>query len=113
MSNKNYHILIVDDEPGFHVQIRRVFRRGYSFNGAVGPIDLDKKLNSEEIFDLVLLDLVLDDSKKKVGFELIPKIKERHPNTPKYLYRLNRHFYLLFLPENFKIKCRFFLFTYL
>ena len=31
----------------------------------------------------------------------------------KYLYRLNRHFYLLFLPENFKIKCRFFLFTYL
>ena len=42
------------------------------------------------------------------------KYKLKIPNYEiKYLYRLNRHFYLLFLPENFKIKCRFFLFTYL
>jgi DNA-binding NtrC family response regulator len=82
MSDKNYSILIVDDDPEFHQQVRYAFRRHYSFEGAVSPEHLEKKLIENSKFDLLLMDLVLDESKKKVGFELISKVSKFYPEIP-------------------------------
>lgn len=82
MSDKNYSILIVDDDPEFHQQVRYAFRRHYTFEGAVSPEHLEKKLIENSKFDLLLMDLVLDESKKKVGLELISKVSKVYPEIP-------------------------------
>ena len=61
MSSKNYHILIVDDDAEFHQQIRYAFRRQFLFSGAINEKQLSEKLSGEGHFDLILLDLVLDE----------------------------------------------------
>lgn len=82
MSTKNFNILIVDDDPEFHQQIRYAFRRNFIFEGAINIDHLDKKLKENSQFDLILMDLVLDDSKEKVGLDLISQINTRHPEIP-------------------------------
>lgn len=82
MSKSNYSILIVDDDPEFHQQIRYAFRRNYTFEGAISEEHLDKKLQVKDDFDLILMDLVLDESKHKIGLELISRINQRHPDIP-------------------------------
>ena len=82
MSTKNYNILIVDDDPEFHQQIRYAFRRNYVFEGAINIEHLHKKLQEKAEFDLILMDLVLDDSEEKKGLDLILKVKEQHPRIP-------------------------------
>ena len=82
MPDKNYSILIVDDDPEFHQQIRYAFRRHFTFEGAVSPEHLEKKLIEKSNFDLLLMDLVLDESKKKIGFELISKVSKFYPEIP-------------------------------
>ena len=82
MSVKNYNILIVDDDPEFHQQIRYAFRRNYVFEGAISFEHLNKKLNEKKDYDLILLDLVFDDSKKLIGLERIPELTSNYPNIP-------------------------------
>lgn len=83
MSAQNFHILIVDDDPEFHQQIRYAFRRQFIFSGAVGQEQLFRKLNSEnEAFDLILLDMVFDDSQEKAGLAIISELREKHPQLP-------------------------------
>jgi DNA-binding NtrC family response regulator len=82
MSSKNYHILIVDDDPEFHQQIRYAFRRQFLFSGAIDAIQLQEKLATPESFDLVLLDMVFDDSQEKTGLRLIPQIRAQYPQLP-------------------------------
>jgi DNA-binding NtrC family response regulator len=82
MPDKNYSILIVDDDPEFHQQVRYAFRRQYTFEGAVSPEHLEKKLIENSKFDLLLMDLVLDESKKKVGLELVSKVSKIYPEIP-------------------------------
>ncbi len=82
MSNRNYSILIVDDDPEFHQQIRYAFRRNYTFEGAVNTDNLERKLKENGNFDLILMDLILDSSKQKIGLELIPKLRKSHPDIP-------------------------------
>ncbi len=83
MPTKNYHLLIVDDDPQFHQQMRYDFRRHYTFDGAIGVQQLEKKLESGEAYDLVLLDLVFDNrTQEKIGLRLLPEIIERLPKTP-------------------------------
>lgn len=82
MSSKNYHILILDDDAEFHQQIRYAFRRQFLFSGALSEKQLVQKLESGDQYDLVLLDLVLDNSQRKQGLEIIPKILENHPTIP-------------------------------
>ena len=82
MSIKNYNILIVDDDPEFHQQIRYAFRRNYIFEGAIDIEHLHKKLKEKAEYDLILMDLVLDDSNKKIGLDLISEVKEQHPQIP-------------------------------
>ena len=82
MSTKNFNILIVDDDPEFHQQIRYAFRRNYVFEGAINIEHLNKKLQADSKFDLILMDLVLDDSQEKVGLDLISQINTQHPEIP-------------------------------
>jgi len=82
MSSKNYHILIVDDDTEFHQQIRYAFRRQFLFAGAVEEQQLFQLLDGQEHYDLLLLDLVLDDSETKKGLELIPELVRRFPQLP-------------------------------
>jgi DNA-binding NtrC family response regulator len=90
MSSKNYHILIVDDDTEFHQQIRYAFRRQFLFSGAVDEIQLFQKLNSDERFDLLLLDLVFDDSEDKKGLELIPELAQKFPGLPVIIVTADR-----------------------
>jgi DNA-binding NtrC family response regulator len=78
----NPQILIVDDVPDFHQEIRYAFRKGYTFEGAIGVKQLREKLRSNTHFDLILLDLVLEASGKKIGLELIQEIRESRPGIP-------------------------------
>lgn len=82
MLSKNYHILIVDDDTDFHQQIRYAFRRDFLFSGAVSEQQLFKKLEGNDEYDLLLLDLVLDDTEQKKGLEIIPKINKKYPSLP-------------------------------
>ena len=83
MPDRNYKILIADDDAQFHQQIRYAFRKNYEFEGAISIELLEKKLQQGEIFDLILLDLIFDNvTKEKIGLELIPRIKEQLPNIP-------------------------------
>ena len=81
MSVKNYNILIVDDAE-FHQQIRYAFRRNYVFEGAISFEHLNKKLSEKKDYDLILLDLVFDDSKEKIGLEQIPELNNKYPDIP-------------------------------
>lgn len=82
MSGKNYNILIIDDNPEFHQQIRYAFRRNYTFEGAINLNALDRKLETDQQFDLILLDLILDDSQEKVGLNLIEELNKKYPDIP-------------------------------
>ncbi|NJL77279.1 MAG: sigma-54-dependent Fis family transcriptional regulator [Saprospiraceae bacterium] len=83
MQHRNYLILIVDDDPEFHRDIRFAFRKQFEFEGALNVAHLEQQLASKKPFDLVLLDLVLDNnSKEKIGLELITYIKKVLPATP-------------------------------
>lgn len=90
MSSKNYHILIVDDDAEFHQQIRYAFRRQFLFSGAINEKQLFEKLSGEGHFDLILLDLVLDDSETKKGLEIIPQIAQRYPSIPVIIVTADR-----------------------
>lgn len=81
--HKNYRILIVDDDSQFHQLVRYAFQKGFEFAGAVNIPRLEEKLRSKEVFDLILLDLVLDNNtQEKVGLDLIPVIQGERPGVP-------------------------------
>ena len=84
MSSKNYHILIVDDDTEFHQQIRYAFRRQFLFSGAVNEQQLFQKLEEESDFDLLLLDLVLDDTEAKKGLDLNSSSRQPVPRATCY-----------------------------
>jgi DNA-binding NtrC family response regulator len=82
MSTKNYNILIVDDDAEFHQQIRFAFRRNFVFEGAIDVEHLRKKLKESPNYDLILLDLVLDNTKEKIGLDLIQDLNRNYPEIP-------------------------------
>lgn len=84
MPEENYHIFIIDDNPRWHKDMRLAFQKHYVFDGAENIEKLKKKLKEKAPYDLILLDLVLDDSKpnEKVGLTLIPEIRHYYPLTP-------------------------------
>ena len=82
MSSKNYHILIVDDDLEFHKDTRFALQKHYVFDGAQNLDQLRQKLDRDENYDLLLLDLVLDPSNEKIGLKLLPEIIAKMPNVP-------------------------------
>lgn len=82
MSRKNYRILQIDDQPEFHKQMRYVFGDRFDFEGVVNETKLEEKIKNNPEFDIVLLDLVLDDSNEFKGLDLIPKLRKNWPDIP-------------------------------
>lgn len=82
MSAKNYRLLIVDDDGEFHQQIRYAFRRDFVFEGALNAEQLFRKLQEHAQYDLLLLDLVFDDSGEPKGLALIKRIRQQYANLP-------------------------------
>lgn len=78
-------ILVVDDDKSFHKDIRNApdFQGHFEFEEALDADAAIRYLDGGAPFDLVLLDLLLDQgSSEKTGLNLIPAIKGRYPSVP-------------------------------
>ncbi len=77
-------ILLIDDDESIFRQIRRKFRNKYTISGIHTLQEVEELLKAPKDFDLILLDLVLDENKpdELIGLELIPAIKEAIPGAP-------------------------------
>lgn len=79
---RNFKVLIVDDDLEFHKDTRLALRQNYLFDAAVDKASFLEKIHKEQ-YDLVLLDLVLKEgSSEKEGLDLIPQINEINQNIP-------------------------------
>lgn len=71
-------ILIIDDDPGISVTLLRYIKKwGYDAISAHNSPDALKIL-SEESYDIVLLDIYLEET---TAMEMIPKIKDLQPQV--------------------------------
>lgn len=83
MENRtNYRILIVDDDTTFHATMRNAFQENYEFESAISVERMWEKLQKKQNFDLLLLDLRLDDTEEYIGLQLIPELKQKYPHIP-------------------------------
>ena len=77
MSNK---ILIIDDEEEICKTLSKILiNKGYDVTTSSNSTQAENEIK-KNIFDLVLLDVWLEGSKKN-GLELLKTIKNYHPNT--------------------------------
>lgn len=78
------NILLIDDDESMFRQIRRKFRNKYTISGIHTLPEVEELLKSPKDFDLILLDLVLDEDRPYdlIGLDLIPDIKEAIPGAP-------------------------------
>jgi DNA-binding NtrC family response regulator len=79
---KKYTILLVDDEESFRKKIDFAFGRAYDLVFAGSEEMMWTKFEVGYAFDLLLLDLQLDETKQNVGLKIIPRLRERYPHVP-------------------------------
>jgi DNA-binding NtrC family response regulator len=79
---RNYSVLIVDDDISFHKDIRETLGNSFEFHGAKDVAHMRQKLAENQHYDLILLDLVLDETSEKIGLKLISEINASRKNTP-------------------------------
>lgn len=83
MSTINYRLLLVDDDTAFHQKMRVAFTQYYVFEGARSRDEALFQLNKHPPFDLILLDLNLNDHEDyRAGLNNIPIIAQQAPHTP-------------------------------
>lgn len=77
-------ILIVDDTPEFHHQVKWGLRRHFVFGSAETLDEFWSLLSKDHDFDLILLDLALipDDTDKTLGLATIKQLHEMLPDIP-------------------------------
>lgn len=79
----NHRVLIVDDSLEFHRQLRYDLRRNYEFEGVTNLQNMSEKLESGMSFDLILLDMVLEeDSPEKASLLALPDLIRDYPDIP-------------------------------
>lgn len=73
-------VLVVDDEEPILQMLQALLtdKRGYETVAASTAAEMFHKLN-EQVFDLVLLDVILGDAN---GLDLLPLIRNTHPDLP-------------------------------
>ena len=72
-------ILVIDDEAAIRESLEVLLKlEGYTTKMAADGVE-GLRILDQESFDLVLLDLALPGQS---GLELLPQIKERHPDLP-------------------------------
>jgi DNA-binding NtrC family response regulator len=81
--DKNYSLLVVDDDRRFHKDFRLIFGSAYEIDGVLNDQKMWEKLaENKTSFDLLLLDMKLDGETIESGLRLIPEIKKRYPQLP-------------------------------
>lgn len=76
-------VLVVDDESDFHRDMLEAFQGEYNFS--VRALNEDRMwvhLEGENKFDLILLDLKLDNKDIETGMKLIQPLTKYHPDIP-------------------------------
>lgn len=82
MSQTKYNILLIDDDPFFHFEIRRTFQDYFFFFKAMNEKEA-LSLITEKKFNLILLDLDLEGKGElDSGFNLLKALKLETPDTP-------------------------------
>ncbi|HRI34243.1 MAG TPA: COR domain-containing protein [Saprospiraceae bacterium] len=76
----NYSVLIVDDDISFHKDLRDTLGNIFEFHGAKDVVHMRQKLAENQHYDLILLDLVLDETGEKIGLNYIKEILRTCPN---------------------------------
>src|SRR5664280_2790777 len=77
--NSMAHILVIDDEIAIRESLDVLLKlEGYTTRMAADGVQ-GLRIIDQDSFDLVLLDLALPGQS---GLELLPQIKERHPELP-------------------------------
>lgn len=72
-------VLVVEDDEGWHRSlVRRIERTGYSARGAYTCEQAQAIVRSEELFNLLIVDVHLPDG---YGFDLVPLFKQRNPQA--------------------------------
>ncbi|MDZ4704700.1 MAG: sigma-54 dependent transcriptional regulator [Saprospiraceae bacterium] len=82
MSKAGYNILVIDDEPEFHTDLKVALGRSFIFEGVLDAVGMYNKLSSFGNYDLILLDLALDGKDPSIGLDLIPDLIKRFPDIP-------------------------------
>ncbi|HRI80073.1 MAG TPA: sigma-54 dependent transcriptional regulator [Cyclobacteriaceae bacterium] len=79
---RNYSVLIVDDDITFHKDLRETLGNSFEFHGAKDIAHMRQKLAENQHYDLILLDLVLDDTGERIGLKLISEISAVRKGIP-------------------------------
>ncbi|MCE1187985.1 MAG: response regulator [Ignavibacteria bacterium] len=76
------HVLSIDDDPNTLALIKRTLQEMANVQGVPGPVDALEKLQSNEPFDIILLDINL--GRGQHGMRFITKVRELpgYENTP-------------------------------
>lgn len=74
--------MLVDDDESFRRKIDFAFGRAYDIVFANSEDVMWTKFEVGYEFDLLLLDLQLDETKQNVGLKLIPQLRTRYPHVP-------------------------------
>jgi|GEM_PF-5982293 len=88
--DKRKRILLIDDSRDFQSLMSIAFTDSFLFDSVYSPDEIDAAITNGEQYDLVLLDLVLDNSGRYRGLELIDKLKGSIPNTPIVILSLEK-----------------------
>ncbi|HMQ48089.1 MAG TPA: response regulator [Saprospiraceae bacterium] len=76
------HILLIDDDPAFHQQLKDNLHH-FTFSSIHSIDELEEYVQQKETdFDLILLDLGLDDSEHLAGLDWISRLKQQYPHKP-------------------------------
>ncbi|MEL6833764.1 MAG: response regulator [Bacteroidota bacterium] len=76
------HILLVDDDEDFHQQMKMGLPQ-FTFSSMLGEEELKMLIQQNEVnYDLILLDLGLDNTDQLVGIDWIPKLRKKFPTIP-------------------------------
>lgn len=82
MSRKKYKVLVVDDELEFFHDIKAgLGSNHYYFDGALMKEQMNQKLEADN-FDLILLDLKLDNTGVKGGLDVLKTTHNNFPSIP-------------------------------
>lgn len=83
MSQKNYRILILDDDTAFHRLLRQAYRREFLFDGVLDAERLFSKLAAGgETYDLLLLNPSLNRSGRRTRLDLLARLHRQYPGLP-------------------------------
>jgi DNA-binding NtrC family response regulator len=86
MPNPKCRVLFVDDEETILFAVQDYFvPQGYEVDAALGAAEAEALL-AERAYAVVVIDLCLGPGKERLGFELVKRVREQHPEAAVVLF---------------------------